>query len=85
MAGYSAETEWQSRALCAQTDPELFHPKVGRPCREARSVCGACEVRGECLDYALAKPETDGVWGGLTYRERRRLQAAQRAEQRAAA
>lgn len=73
MAGYSAETEWQARALCAQTDPELFHPKRGHPCRDARRVCGACEVRVECLAYALAVPETDGVWGGLTYRERRRL------------
>ncbi|MFE5658333.1 WhiB family transcriptional regulator [Streptomyces sp. NPDC056517] len=70
---------WQESALCAQTDPELFHPKQGHVCPEARRVCGACEVRVECLAYALAKPETDGVWGGLTYRERRRLQAEQRA------
>ncbi|AAR29703.1 hypothetical protein VWBp13 [Streptomyces phage VWB] len=79
MRGYSAETEWQSRALCAQTDPELFHPEIGRTCRNARKVCGACEVQSECLAHALAVPETDGVWGGLTYRERRRLQADQRA------
>ncbi|MFD0078192.1 WhiB family transcriptional regulator [Streptomyces sp. NPDC127166] len=73
MAGGSVETEWQERALCAQTDPELFHPELGHSCREARKVCGACEVRAECLAHALAVPETDGVWGGLTYRERRRL------------
>lgn len=73
MAGYSAETEWQARALCAQVDPELFHPEIGRTCRDARRVCEACEVRSECLAYALAVPETDGVWGGLTYRERRKL------------
>ena len=36
-------------------------------------MCLACEVRGECLEYALANDERFGIWGGLSERERRKL------------
>ena len=65
--------EWQERALCAQTDPEAFFPEKGGSTREAKRVCLSCEVRGECLEYALAHDERFGIWGGLSERERRRL------------
>jgi WhiB family transcriptional regulator, redox-sensing transcriptional regulator len=64
---------WQERALCAQTDPEAFFPEKGGSTREAKKVCLSCEVRGECLEYALANDERFGIWGGLSERERRRL------------
>ena len=52
---------WQQHALCAQTDPE------------AKAVCQACQVREDCLEYALANDERFGIWGGMSERERRRL------------
>jgi WhiB family redox-sensing transcriptional regulator len=64
---------WQDRALCAQTDPEAFFPEKGGSTREAKRVCRSCEVRTECLDYALEHDERFGIWGGLSERERRRL------------
>ncbi|WP_283250175.1 WhiB family transcriptional regulator [Antribacter soli] len=64
---------WQERALCAQTDPEAFFPEKGGSTREAKKVCSGCEVRAECLDYALANDERFGIWGGLSERERRKL------------
>jgi len=64
---------WQERALCAQTDPEAFFPEKGGSTREAKRVCQSCEVRAECLEYALAHDERFGIWGGLSERERRRL------------
>ncbi len=64
---------WQERALCAQTDPEAFFPEKGGSTREAKKVCTTCEVRAECLDYALANDERFGIWGGLSERERRKL------------
>lgn len=64
---------WQGDALCAQTDPEAFFPEKGGSTREAKSVCAACDVRTECLEYALANDERFGIWGGLSERERRRL------------
>ncbi len=67
------ELAWQERALCAQTDPEAFFPEKGGSTREAKKVCLGCEVRGDCLEYALAHDERFGIWGGLSERERRRL------------
>jgi WhiB family redox-sensing transcriptional regulator len=67
------EQEWQERALCAQTDPEAFFPEKGGSTREAKQICNSCEVRTECLEYALGHDERFGIWGGLSERERRRL------------
>ena len=67
------EEQWQERALCAQTDPEAFFPEKGGSTREAKRICLGCEVRDECLEYALANDERFGIWGGLSERERRRL------------
>ena len=67
------EQEWQERALCAQTDPEAFFPEKGGSTREAKQICNSCEVRSECLEYALGHDERFGIWGGLSERERRRL------------
>ncbi|NMR20888.1 WhiB family transcriptional regulator [Cellulomonas fimi] len=67
------EMGWQERALCAQTDPEAFFPEKGGSTREAKKVCTGCEVRVECLEYALEHDERFGIWGGLSERERRKL------------
>jgi WhiB family transcriptional regulator, redox-sensing transcriptional regulator len=67
----AAGLEWQDRALCAETDPDAFFPEKGEPTTAARRVCMACEVRAECLDYALRTGQQFGVWGGLSPQERR--------------
>ncbi|MCW2674277.1 MAG: WhiB family transcriptional regulator [Frankiales bacterium] len=64
---------WQDQALCAQTDPEAFFPEKGGSTREAKRICIGCEVKQECLEYALMQDERFGIWGGLSERERRRL------------
>ncbi|HLT66987.1 MAG TPA: WhiB family transcriptional regulator [Microbacterium sp.] len=64
---------WQSEALCAQTDPEAFFPEKGGSTRDAKRICESCDVRAQCLEYALANDERFGIWGGLSERERRRL------------
>ena len=69
---------WQEQALCAQTDPEAFFPEKGGSTREAKKICTGCEVRAECLEFALANDERFGIWGGLSERERRRLRLQQR-------
>ncbi|WP_052090722.1 MULTISPECIES: WhiB family transcriptional regulator [Modestobacter] len=67
------DQSWQERALCAETDPEAFFPEKGGSTREAKRICTGCEVRAECLEYALTMDERFGIWGGLSERERRRL------------
>jgi WhiB family redox-sensing transcriptional regulator len=65
--------DWQDRALCAQTDPERFFPEKGGSTREAKRICQGCDVRSECLEYALVHDERFGIWGGLSERERRKI------------
>jgi WhiB family redox-sensing transcriptional regulator len=85
-----------SRAACRGVDPAVFFPtptpsRWSRPpgapsaamCELeslAKAVCRECPVRDECLAYALDHREHDGVWGGLSARERRRLLQARPAE-----
>lgn len=64
---------WQTDALCAQTDPEAFFPEKGGSTRDAKRICSTCDVRSECLEYALQNDERFGIWGGLSERERRKL------------
>lgn len=64
---------WLDDGLCAQTDPDAFFPDKGESSKAAKQVCRQCDVRAECLQYALDHNERFGVWGGLSDRERRRL------------
>lgn len=67
---------WMARALCAETDPDAFFPEGRASSAPAKRVCAACPVVGECLAYALAHDEREGVWGGLTPFQRARLRRA---------
>ena len=64
---------WQADSLCAQTDPEAFFPEKGGSTRDAKKICSSCEVKSQCLEYALSNDERFGIWGGLSERERRKL------------
>jgi WhiB family transcriptional regulator, redox-sensing transcriptional regulator len=72
-SGIDLDMAWQEAALCAQTEPEAFFPEKGGSTREAKRICGRCDVRGDCLQYALDNEERFGIWGGLSERERRRF------------
>lgn len=72
------ELSWQETALCAQAGPEFFFPAPGSSTREAKQLCGACEGRVACLEYALTHDERFGVWGGLSEKERHRLKHGSR-------
>lgn len=67
------ELAWMERARCLDADPEAFFPEKGGSTREAKRICAVCDVREECLEYALANDERFGIWGGMSERERRRL------------
>lgn len=67
------ELGWQEQALCARTDPDAFFPEIGGSTREAKKVCAGCDVRAECLEYALRTDQRFGIWGGLSERQRRKI------------
>lgn len=79
-------SEWFDRAECkgvAKIDPTIFFPDVERGANgahvwdTAREYCGRCAVRRECLEFQMPFEEAtgrrDGMWGGLTPKERERL------------
>lgn len=66
---------WREQARCRGVDPQIFHPpeEDDAAALEAKAICEVCAVREPCLEYAISAREKEGVWGGLTARERRRL------------
>jgi WhiB family transcriptional regulator, redox-sensing transcriptional regulator len=81
--------DWRSSAACTDEDPELFFP-IGTtgPAVEqseaAKRVCARCDVREECLEFALSTNQDAGIWGGLTEDERRSLKRARQRRRRMA-
>lgn len=81
--------EWMDDAACRAHDPRWWHPtppsNPDRPGhtrrsremqemeRKAKAICKGCPVQVPCLRHALARPEGDGIWGGMTSRERQEL------------
>ena len=79
------DPEWWLRGRCAEVDSEIFFPEKGASTRRAKLVCRGCEVRAECLEYALTRGEEFGVWGGMSERQRRALKrGTERQEEEAA-
>lgn len=69
---YELPGDWAIEAACGSVESDLFFPAAA-DYAPALAVCEACPVRSECLDHALAHGETEGVWGGKTPQERKRL------------
>lgn len=69
----AAANGWMSAGVCTQTDAEAFFPIKGSSPRQAKKICAGCEVRNQCLQYALDNDIQFGVWGGLTAAERQHL------------
>jgi WhiB family transcriptional regulator, redox-sensing transcriptional regulator len=70
--------EWWRTASCRDAEPELFFPISATAAsraqvQRAKQICASCPVRLECLSYALDNRQEQGIWGGLTEEERRRL------------
>ena len=62
-----AVADWRTLAACRGLDPALFFAERGDTLtvRNARAVCATCPVAAECLEFAIANGETEGMWGGL--------------------
>lgn len=67
------DKHWRLYSACTDADPELFFIERGSPRQmidDARAVCAACPVKAQCLAWAIQEGARDGIWGGLTPRER---------------
>lgn len=79
--------DWEGRAACQGLEIDVFFGKENdyessrrhRPLmspsdiRRAKEICFTCEVRAECLEFALANRFEYGIWGGKTSAERSEL------------
>ena len=63
---------WRAQAACIGLGDLLFEDRMRTVVKKAKRLCSTCAVKQECLDYALRNNE-DGVWGGLTANERRKV------------
>lgn len=69
----SDAVQWRDQGACRGLDPLLFFPDSDDAAGPAKTVCAGCDVRLRCLEHALARREKEGVWGGCTERDRRRI------------
>jgi len=71
MAG---EADWMRDGACRNHPQRRFwHGDFAAETAVALAVCRGCQVRVECLSYAVHAGERLGVWGGTTERERLRM------------
>ena len=70
------ERAWRYEAACRELPTDLFFPighgpRAQAQVRLAKEICSGCDVRAQCLAYALATNARYGVFGGLAEDERR--------------
>jgi WhiB family transcriptional regulator, redox-sensing transcriptional regulator len=89
MTATGSAANWRSSAACLSADPDLFFPlSSSGPAEQiarAKAVCARCQVRSECLEFALTHDQTHGIWGGTTVEDRQRLRRRRRRAVAAAA
>lgn len=70
--------DWPALAACKGLPTDLFIPdkERGRVDPLAVQVCAHCDVRDECLQWALDNGEV-GLWGGTTDNDRKKIRRAQ--------
>lgn len=68
---------WVNRAACAGLPSDWFFPDRGQATKaHLQAVCASCPVTAECLQWAVENKIQHGIWGGASYRARRKLRAA---------
>ena len=81
--------DWMDDAYCRHgsgVDPGLFFPEQWDPnsSQEALVACARCQVKEECLEYAIGDLSIRGIWGGTSHRQRRDIHAERSRQGRSA-
>lgn len=66
---------WRDGAACFDHPQVDFFaaPESSADLARAKVICASCPVRDDCLAFAIETNQPDGVWGGLTAKERTRV------------
>jgi WhiB family redox-sensing transcriptional regulator len=67
------EYAWMLEGNCRRAETREFFPSNGQGVEAAQKICRECPVKTDCLEYALLHHIDQGVWGGASERERRRI------------
>lgn len=69
---FAPRADWMARASCRDKGlTDTFFMDRGEKSQAALEYCARCEVRKDCLQYALDNDLHHGIWGGLSVRARR--------------
>lgn len=69
-------TPWREAASCLEVTKQVnFFPNKEDVLgiAKAKAVCASCPVADECLSWSIETNQTEGIWGGHTPKERRRI------------
>jgi WhiB family redox-sensing transcriptional regulator len=73
------DDDWMARGACRSLPHTTMFPHDGLGVTRAKQVCAGCASRAPCLQFALDRRISHGIWGGASERERRRLLKARAA------
>ncbi len=73
LLGHLDVPRFRHRALCAETSPDDWYPEAHDhgAAQRAKRICRRCPALDECLEWALTRPEQEGIWGGMSAEERK--------------
>lgn len=70
------QKNWRKKAACRGENPDSYVPekKNKRDTKHYdKTLCDSCEVKADCLDFALANRAKKGLWGGTVPKERDKM------------
>jgi WhiB family transcriptional regulator, redox-sensing transcriptional regulator len=67
--------DWRDFAYCFGANPQIFYSDEEDEAgiALAKRFCASCPVVAPCGEYALQNQEPEGVWGGMSAKDRRRV------------
>lgn len=70
-----ASSPFDGTQLCTTYSTDIFYPEEYEESdvAQAKTICNDCWIKDKCLAYALSTNEKEGVWGGTTPIERKRI------------
>jgi WhiB family redox-sensing transcriptional regulator len=71
LAPLDVSVEIEANLPCRKFDPDLWFSDSPAQLELAKSLCGDCPLRVECLAGAVERNEPWGVWGGAVVPRKR--------------
>jgi len=71
--------EWMLRGTCRGMDQTLWFPGRGQQqeAKQGKKICWEeCLTRSECLEFAIETIQDNGIWGGMSFKERQAVRSA---------